>query len=92
MGEAQKGLCKGYRTMINLPKEGRRIYEAVIYNKVLRALVKGNESHDYFNDQWADSHVCDVSARNKGEARKIVSQHYPPEDGFVIQDLYPSAS
>ena len=78
--------------MINLPKEGRKIYEAVIYNKVVRALVKGNESHDYFNDRWADSHAYDVSARDKNEAREIVSRHYPPEDGFVIQDLYPSAA
>ncbi len=78
--------------MINVPQEGRGIYEAVVYNKVVRALVKGNESHDYIDDQWADSHVCDVSARNKSEARKIVSRRYPPEDGFVIQDLYPTAT
>ena len=77
--------------MLHLPAKGKKVYEAVIYNKVVRALVKNNESHAFFNDQWADARTCDLAARDKGEARKIVKRQYPPEDGFVIQDLYLSA-
>ncbi len=74
--------------MLHLPDNGRQIYEVSIYNKEVRALVKENQSHSYFDDFWADIRIQDVIARNEVEARKLIAKRFPPEDGFVIQDIH----
>ena len=48
--------------MLHLPDNGRHIYEVSIYNKEVRALVKENQSHSYFDDFWADIRIQDVIA------------------------------
>ena len=65
----------------------RRLYEVALYNKEVRALVKENRSHSLFDDQWADLQLRDVIAHDEGEARKIIAQRFPPEDGFVIEQV-----
>ncbi len=73
--------------MLHRPIDGQRIFEAAIYNKVVRALVKENRSHCHYDDQWADVHHHDVVARDESEARAMIDRRYPPEKGFVIQQL-----
>lgn len=51
-------------------------------------MVKENLSHSYFDDYWADVQVRDVVARDEDEARFLIAERFPPEDGFVIQELY----
>ena len=67
--------------------DGRNAYEVSIYNRDVRAAVKGNQSHILFGDHWADSQVQGVSARSEKEAWDLVSRRYPPEQGFVVQHL-----
>ena len=74
--------------MLHLPDNGRQIFEVSIYNKEVRALVKENQSHSYFDDFWADICIQDIIAQNEGEARKLISKRFPPEDGFVIQEIH----
>ena len=74
--------------MLQVPNKGRKAFEVAIYNKEVRAMVKENLSHSYFDDYWADVQVRDVVARDEAEARVLIAQRFPPEDGFVIQDLY----
>lgn len=76
--------------ILSLPNSGHKVYEVGLYNKDVRALVKQNKSHNYFDDQWADVQVRDVVARDEGEARALIAERFPPKDGFVIQDVYPS--
>ncbi len=76
--------------MLHTPSAGHTAFEAAIYNKDVRALVKENRSHCFFDDQWADVHVRDVVARDEAEARDLIAERFKPEDGFVIQELHPS--
>ncbi|MDP7652241.1 MAG: hypothetical protein QGF38_11120 [Rhodospirillales bacterium] len=76
--------------MLRIPQTGSRAFEVAIYNQDVRALVKANRSHSYFDDQWADIKLQDVIARNEGEARALIAERFPPEDGFVVKEIYPS--
>ena len=67
--------------------DGRNAYEVSIYNRDVRAAVKGNQSHILFGDHWADLQFQDVHAKSKTEARKLISRRYPPDQGFVIEEL-----
>ncbi len=67
------------------PNSVGQVYLVSIYNKIVRALVKENESHCFFDDQWADTHTQDVVAEDELEARTKMANRYPPEEGFVIE-------
>lgn len=71
--------------MLHTPNPGDKIFIFAIYNQVVRALVKENESHQFIEDTWADVHRNTVNADTESEARQILSKLYPPEDGFVIE-------
>lgn len=66
-------------------------YLVKFYNKVVRALVKENQSHSFFEDHWADTHTQDVVAATEDEARTKIAMRFPPEDGFVIETVMPTA-
>ncbi len=67
--------------------EGLKAYAVSLYNREVRALVKANESHAFFGDHWADSQLQDVIAKTEKEARKLISDRYPPEHGFVVEGM-----
>lgn len=75
--------------MLN-PSMGQ-VYLVKFYNKVVRALVKDNQSHSFFEDHWADVHTQDVVAGSEDEARSKIASRFPPEDGFVIETVMPNA-
>mgnify|MGYP005657766671 CR=1 FL=1 len=75
---------KGSKKMLEMAISGHHVYEVSIYNKEVRAMVKENQHHHFFDDQWADIHVRNVTARDEGEAVSIISKRFPAEDGFVI--------
>ncbi len=76
--------------MLHLPENGKKLFVVVVYNRIVRALVKENQSHWHFDDVWADAQVRDVSARDEEEALTLLAKKFPPEDGFVIAELRPS--
>ncbi|HJN24819.1 MAG TPA: hypothetical protein QGG18_03875 [Rhodospirillales bacterium] len=76
--------------MLEMAVNGRHVYEVSIYNKEVRAMVKENQHHHFFDDQWADIHIRNVTAHDEGEAVSIISKRFPTEDGFVIEQIMES--
>ena len=64
-----------------------QVFLVKFYNKAVRALVKENRSHSFFEDHWADVHTQDVVASTEAEARSKIAKRFPPEDGFVIETV-----
>jgi hypothetical protein len=70
----------------------QRVFEVSIYNEEVRSQVRDNQSHLYFDDQWADVRVRDVVARDEAEARRLIAERFPPDDGFVITAVTPTTA
>ena len=77
--------------MLHKPSTGQQVYEASIYNKEVRSLVKENQRHALFDDHWADCQRHDVCACDEGEARRLIAERFPSADGFVIEAVTVSA-
>ncbi|MBC8338302.1 MAG: hypothetical protein ISR51_05915 [Rhodospirillales bacterium] len=73
--------------MLQLPMNGQHVFEVSIYNRDVRSLVKENQSHAIFDDQWADNRIHDVIALDEDDARRLTAEQYPPDAGFVINDV-----
>ena len=71
--------------MLQMPDSGNQVFEVRIYNKRVRAMVKENQHHHFFDDQWADVHVRNVTAYDEAEAISIISKRFLKEDGFVFE-------
>jgi hypothetical protein len=65
--------------MLHLPNDGYKIYECAIYNQKVR--------HSYFDNRWADIQRRDVVARDEVEALSLIAERFPPEDGFIVEDI-----
>ncbi|MCP5374461.1 MAG: hypothetical protein H6907_22220 [Hyphomicrobiales bacterium] len=63
----------------------RSKFEVSLFNKDVRALVKENRSHTFYEDRWADTQVHDISAEDEREARRLMAERFSPEEGFVIE-------
>lgn len=70
----------------------QRVFEVSIYNEEVRSQVRDNQSHLYFDDQWADVRVRDVVASDEAEARRLIAERFPPDDGFVITAVTPTTA
>lgn len=73
--------------MLQSPSNGHKVFEVAIYNQEVRSLVKENQSHSFFDDQWADVHVQDILAKNEKEARQLIESRFPSDDGFVVESM-----
>ena len=71
--------------MLKDPMDGERVFEVSIYNKLVRSLVKENQSHDIFDDHWADLRIQNLIASDEHEARLMICERFPESDGFVIE-------
>lgn len=74
--------------MLQSPNNGHQVFEVSIYNQEVRSLVKENQSHNYFDDYWADSQIRDIMAKSENEARRLISERFHPDDGFVIESVH----
>jgi hypothetical protein len=73
--------------MLNLPSNGYKVYEVRLYNKQVRAMARRKERHSFFDCQWAKAQVRDVVARDESEAWALITERFPPEDGFVVERI-----
>ena len=62
-------------------------YEVALYNEEVRVLVKQGDSHEGFEDSWADTHYIEVMAPGEEMARAKIGKQYPPHRGFVIEQI-----
>ena len=74
--------------MLQETTNGKKVFLVAVYNKEVRALVKENKSHSYFDDFWADIQKHDVCAKDETEARTLLAKRFPPDDGFVIEEMH----
>ena len=65
----------------------RAAYEVTLYHQEVRAAVQNNRQQAFFSDHWGDFKVRGVMAQDETEARQVVTDRYPPEEGFVVQNL-----
>jgi hypothetical protein len=74
--------------MLHLPNSGHRVFEVALYNKEVRRLVARRQRHSFFEDLWAEQQRRNVVARDEVEARRLISERFPPEEGFVIEGVF----
>ena len=74
---------------LNIKKRARGMpkFEVALFNEEVRVLVKQGESHEGFEDSWADTHYVEVNAPNEEMARGRIEKQYPAHRGFVIEQI-----
>lgn len=73
--------------MLHLPNDGYKIYACAIYNQKVRELVGRKKRHAFFDDRWAQVQRRDVVARDETEALSLIAERFPPEDGFIVEEI-----
>ncbi|NVK17923.1 MAG: hypothetical protein HWE30_04445 [Methylocystaceae bacterium] len=73
--------------MFAIATGNQKTYEVGIYNQEVRSLVKENNSHIDYGDEWADVHYQNVVAYNEAEALTLITDRYPADQGFVVTSL-----
>ena len=76
--------------MLQHPKNGNKLFLVAVYNKDVRSLVEENQSHNFFDDFWADVQNHDICAKDEEEARTLLADRFPPAQGFVIKEIVPA--
>ncbi|TNE60927.1 MAG: hypothetical protein EP335_18000 [Alphaproteobacteria bacterium] len=64
-----------------------RVFEVVVHNREVRACLKNNREHPYFNDRWADGQHSLVAAADEIALARILKTMYPWAQGFVIDSI-----
>ncbi len=62
-------------------------FEVTIYNIQVREKVEQGEHHPRYKDDWADFRYVEFHADTEQRARAIAEDRYPPDDGFVIENI-----
>jgi hypothetical protein len=75
------------KKMLHLASSDVQVYEVAIYNERVRALVNQRRRHGRFSNRWAEVQVRDVVAHDEEEARLLIAERFPPEDGFVVEAI-----
>ena len=73
--------------MLQHRANGYQSFEFTLYNREVRAAVKENQSHALLGDHWADVQIQDVRAHDEQEARTLIAKRFPPDLGFVVEEL-----
>ena len=68
--------------MLQFDSNKRKAFEAAVYNKEVRAAVKDNKSHVFFDDHWADLQIQDVIASAETESHASDPPALPAGAGF----------
>lgn len=62
-------------------------FEVAIYNQNVRDCLSIGEQHRDYDDEWAEIHYIEITARSDEEARQQVNRKYPATKGFVVRDI-----
>ncbi|NJO56594.1 MAG: hypothetical protein HC834_09985 [Rhodospirillales bacterium] len=77
--------------MLHLPDTGYRVFRVRLYNEEVRSLAIRRQRHSFYDRQWAEAQLRDVVARDEEEAWSLIAERFPPEDGFVVEQITASA-
>jgi hypothetical protein len=75
------------KKMLHLQSSDAQVFQVALYNERVRALVNTRRRHGWFSNRWAEVQVRDVVARDEAEARLLIAERFPPEDGFVVETI-----
>ncbi|MBL8661142.1 MAG: hypothetical protein JNM75_15505 [Rhodospirillales bacterium] len=78
------------KSMLHLQSSDVQVFRVALYNRKVRALVRERKRHGCFGDRWAEIQSRDVVARDEEEARLLIAERFPPEDGFVVARIAPA--
>lgn len=73
--------------MLHLASSDVQVFQVALYNERVRALVSQRRRDGRFSNRWAEVQLRDVVARDEEEARLLIAERFPPEDGFVVQGV-----
>lgn len=73
--------------MLHLPNTGYRVFRVQLYNEQVRNLARRRQRHCFFDRHWAETQSRDVVARDESEAWSLIAERFPPEDGFVVEEI-----
>ena len=65
----------------------RKIFKVALYNKEVRLQINCNSDHSFFDRQWGDLQFRNIAAFDEKHALNVISERFPPEDGFVIAKI-----
>ena len=73
--------------MYEFPTKDQIAFQVGVYNKDVRALVSENKCHQAIRDEWAEVKLLDVLAHDEQEARRIIGDRYPRDQGYVVASI-----
>jgi hypothetical protein len=73
--------------MLHLPNTGYKVYRVQLYNEQVRAMAGRKQRHCFFDRHWAHAQMRDVVARDEAEAWTLIAERFPPEEGFVVEQI-----
>ena len=62
-------------------------YEIALFNAEVRDFVKRGETHERYEDSWADTHYIEIDATDSTAARKKIESRYPESQGYVVEQV-----
>lgn len=73
--------------MLHLLNTGYRVFHVQLYNSQVRSLLTKKQRHSFFDRHWAEPQLRDVVARDESEAWSLIVERFPPEEGFVVEQI-----
>jgi hypothetical protein len=64
-------------------------FEIAIHNAEVRRMQREGMKHRNLSDSWGETHYMEIDAPTEREARARITRKYPPDKGFVIEDVIP---
>ena len=62
-------------------------FEIALHNEEVCVAVKSGDTHERFEDLWADSHYIEVMAPGEEIALAKIEKQYPKQRGFVVEHV-----
>lgn len=63
------------------------MFEAAIYNRIVRELVADHQHHEHLDDVWSELNFIEVEAKDESDARNKLLRRYPDKQGYEITQV-----
>lgn len=65
----------------------RNRFEVGIFNQDVRDALADGRRHRQLSDDWADMHFIEVMAKDREDARNIMTRRYTPHMGYIVAEV-----